>query len=276
MANAEPMQKPRSANVTMNLFMRPVLSNGSPNLNLCAQASARTCSPDRVLEFAQPIEDVGERPIRQRARESADAVAVTSVLMDGGQSVNPTFVKRTRCRLLSILPSLLVASLIASFDLVSAQDARLTVPGITNFARVNKCLYRGAQPNGDGIKSLARLGVKTIINLRMTNDVWLAEKAEARAMGITYTNVPMSGIGRPTDEQVAKVLLIIETGTDPVFVHCQHGPDRTGTIIACYRIRHDKWPSKQALQEANEYGMSPLEIGMKHYVGDFGKSHKSD
>ncbi len=203
-------------------------------------------------------------------------VAVTSVLMVRGQSVNPAFVKRTPCRLLNVLPSLIASSLLAAFDWVSAQDARLAVPGITNFARVDNCLYRGAQPDGDGIKSLARLGVRTIVNLRMTNDVWLAEEAEARAMGITYTNVPMSGIGRPTDEQVAKVLLIIETGTDPVFVHCQHGADRTGTIIACYRIRHDKWPSKQALQEAKEYGMSPLEIGMKHYVVDFGKSHKSD
>jgi uncharacterized protein (TIGR01244 family) len=180
--------------------------------------------------------------------------------------------KRTDCRLLNILPSLIVSSSLASFGLASAQEARLTVPGITNFVRVNHRLYRGAQPNSDGIKSLARLGVSTIINLRMTNDVWSAEEAQARAMGITYTNVPMSGIGRPTDEQVAKVLSIIETGTKPVFVHCQHGADRTGTIIACYRIRHDNWPSKQALQEAKKYGMSPLEIGMKRYVVDFGKS----
>ena len=95
-------------------------------------------------------------------------------------------------------------------------------------------------------------------------------------MGITYTNVPMSGIGRPTDEQVAKVLLIIAASTNSVFVHCQRGADRTGTIVACYRIRHDKWPSKQSLREAKEYRMSPLEIGMKRYVVDFGKSHKSD
>lgn len=128
--------------------------------------------------------------------------------------------------------SLIVSSLLASFELVGAQDARLTVPGITNLARVNNCLYRGAQPNSDGIKSLARLGVGTIINLRMTSDVWFAEEAEARGMGITYTNVPMSGIGRPTDEQVAKVLLIIAGSTSSVFVHCQRGADRTGTIVA--------------------------------------------
>ena len=189
--------------------------------------------------------------------------------------------KRTHRRLLldvrrNILPFLIASSLIASLELESAQDAHLTVAGITNCARVNDRLYRGAQPNADGIKSLARLRVRTIINLRMTNDVWSAEEAKARDVGITYTNVPMSAIGRPTDEQIAKVLSIIETGTNPVFVHCQHGADRTGTIIACYRIRHDKWPSKQALQEAKEYGMSPLEIGMKHYVVDFGKSHTSD
>lgn len=196
--------------------------------------------------------------------------------VEGGLSANPMIVQRVHRRLLNILPSLIVSSLLASVDLVSAQNARITLPGITNCARINNCLYRGAQPNGEGIKSLARLGVRTIINLRMTNDVWFAEEAEARARGIAYVNVPMSGIGRPTDEQVAKVLLIIQACTEPVFVHCQHGADRTGTVIACYRIQHDKWPSKQALQEAKEYGMSPLEIGMKHYVVDFGKSHKSD
>jgi tyrosine-protein phosphatase SIW14 len=195
--------------------------------------------------------------------------------------VDPTTVKRTHSWVLTdvrrnIVPSLIVLSLIVSFDLVGTQDDPRTVPGITNFARVNNRLYRGAQPNGDGISSLARLGVRTIINLRMTNDVWSAEEAEARALGITYTNVPMSGIGRPTDDQVAKVLSIIETGSNPVFVHCQRGADRTGTIIACYRIQHDKWSSKQALQEAKEHGMSALEIGMRHYVAEFEKSHKAD
>jgi protein tyrosine/serine phosphatase len=103
----------------------------------------------------------------------------------------------------------------------------------------------------------------------MTNDVWLAEEGEACAYGMIYTNVPMRGLGRPTDEQVAKVLSIIETFPSPVFIHCKHGCDRTGTIIACYRIKHDQWTSKQALSEASQYGMSRWEVGMKNYVGDF-------
>ena len=147
--------------------------------------------------------------------------------------------------------------------------------GIGNFDKVNNSLYRGGQPNLLGIESLKRVGIKTIVNLRMTNDVRISEEAEALANGIIYTNVPMRGLGRPTDKQVAKVLSIIETFPSPVFVHCEHGCDRTGTIIACYRIKHDQWTSKQALSEAAQYGMSKWEVGMKNYVVDFQKSSQS-
>jgi tyrosine-protein phosphatase SIW14 len=146
--------------------------------------------------------------------------------------------------------------------------------GITNFGKVNEHLYRGAQPDEAGITNLARLGVKMIINLRMPDDVWKGEEAAARASGITYTNVPMHAIGRPTDEQVSRVLSIIETSSSPVFVHCEHGCDRTGTIIACYRISHDKWPGDSALREADLYGMSKLERGMRKYIVEFANSRK--
>jgi protein tyrosine/serine phosphatase len=144
--------------------------------------------------------------------------------------------------------------------------------GIANFGKVNEFLFRGAQPDPAGIESLKRLGVKLIVNLRMTNEAWQGEAANARANGIAYTNVPMSGLGRPTAEQIKTVLSIIESSPGPVFVHCQHGCDRTGTIIACYRVRHDNWSSDEALREAARYGMSRLERGMKEFVAAFAKT----
>jgi uncharacterized protein (TIGR01244 family) len=171
---------------------------------------------------------------------------------------------------------IILSTVVALIGRADEQDNPPVLRGITNFVRVDDHLYRGAQPNSLGIQSLAHLGVRTIINLRMTNEVWSAEEAEAHALGITYTNVPMSGIGRPTDEQVLKVFSIIKNAPGPVFVHCQRGADRTGTIVACYRIEHDKWTSEQALKEAKQYGMSSLEIEMRKYVVDFAKSHKSD
>ena len=144
--------------------------------------------------------------------------------------------------------------------------------GIRNFGKISDSLYRGAQPDAAGIRNLARLGIKSIINLRMTNEVWKAEAAEARASGLTYTNVPLKGLGRPTQEQVATLLALMESLPAPVFVHCQHGCDRTGTIIACYRIRRGGWPNEAALEEARKYGLSKLEKGMIKYIRDFGKA----
>ena len=144
--------------------------------------------------------------------------------------------------------------------------------GIGNFGKINDGLYRGAQPDAVGISNLAGLGIKSIINLRLTNDVWKAEAVEARANGITYTNVPLKGVGRPTHAQVAAVIDLIETLPAPVFVHCEHGCDRTGTIIACYRIRRDRWSNEAALEEARKYGLSQLERGMIDYVRHFGKA----
>jgi len=119
-----------------------------------------------------------------------------------------------------------------------------------------------------------------IINLQADKDEWRGkgggEADNAKANGICYQHVAMDGWQRPNDKSVENVLSMIKTSRVPVFVHCQHGCDRTGTIIACYRIEHDHWNSQDALREARMYGMSPLEIWMKGYVRDFEKSHKGE
>jgi protein tyrosine/serine phosphatase len=143
--------------------------------------------------------------------------------------------------------------------------------GIVNFGKVNDVLYRGAQPDEVGLSNLKRLGVKTIINLRMADDAWREEATKAAAHGIVYTNVPFRALSRPTDEQVKIVLELINSMPGPVFVHCQHGCDRTGTIVACYRMKQEEWTFEKAMAEANRYGISVFERGMKRFVADFSK-----
>ena len=141
--------------------------------------------------------------------------------------------------------------------------------GVPNFGCVNSSLMRGAQPDERGIENLKRLRVATIINLRLADDVWAGEAAAARRHGIGYVNVPLRGLRAPTDAQVAQVLSLLEASPPPVFVHCEHGADRTGTIVACYRMRHDGWTAERALAEARHYGMSVWQVGMKRYVQDY-------
>jgi protein tyrosine/serine phosphatase len=110
--------------------------------------------------------------------------------------------------------------------------------------------------------------------LRQPGKSWEAEVEQARTNGLTFTNIPLSGLGRPKEEDVRRILATIEGLPSPVFIHCEHGCDRTGTIIACYRIQHDKWSNEAALAEAERYGISKLERGMRKYIASFGTAKK--
>jgi protein tyrosine/serine phosphatase len=141
---------------------------------------------------------------------------------------------------------------------------------LPNFAKVSEKLYRGAQPTGEGFRRLKELGVSTVINLRGEDDQAVAEKEAVESAGLRYYNVGLPGLSRPSDEQVARVMTIIDSPeSGPVFIHCRRGSDRTGTIAAVYRISHEGWTSEQALAEAKRYGLSWAEIGMKRYIADY-------
>ncbi|MDT4897869.1 MAG: tyrosine-protein phosphatase [Acidobacteriota bacterium] len=174
----------------------------------------------------------------------------------------------SRLRILSVAVMLLIA--IAS---APSRVAREEV--LPNFHKVNEQLYRGAQPSPGGMKELAALRIKTVINLRGEDEHTRDEEAEARAAGLRYFSVPLPGFGRPSDEQVNRVLAIINDSQNwPVFVHCHHGEDRTGTIIAVYRISHDGWSAEEARKEAKRYGMSRFQFKMKDYINDYARDHK--
>jgi uncharacterized protein (TIGR01244 family) len=150
-----------------------------------------------------------------------------------------------------------------------ATPASIEVTGVPNFHQTNEHVLRGGQPTAEAWPGLAKLGVKTVIDLRRTDEHSTTEEAQAvTAAGMKYVNVPMKGVVAPTGDQINQVLALLNSG-EPVFVHCHRGADRTGAVIACYRIAHDGWSSKQALSEAKSFGMGWTQMGLKRYVESF-------
>ncbi len=163
-----------------------------------------------------------------------------------------------------LLPGLLVLSLsVAGLPAASIPD----VPGVHNFHQVDEHVYRGAQPNGQGFAGLAKIGIRTVIDLRGGR----SEDIAVQRAGMHYVRLAWNGFKAPNDAQIEAVLdLLNDSSQWPVFVHCRRGADRTGTAIACYRITHDHWSNQQALAEAKTFGMSPLEVDMQRYILHFG------
>lgn len=144
--------------------------------------------------------------------------------------------------------------------------------GVPNFHKVNEKLYRGGQPKRGDLQRLRQLGIKTIVNLRDGDRRADEEGADALRAGLRSFNIPIGRWGRPQDEEIQQVLMIINNPEhQPVFIHCHRGADRTGVVVAVYRIIHDGWSSEQAKAEAKRYGLKPWQFGMKDYIRDFPK-----
>jgi protein-tyrosine phosphatase len=162
-------------------------------------------------------------------------------------------------------PYFAAAVLFGITALATCGSAQIT--GVTNFYQVDDHVFRGAQPTTAGFHSLAKLGVKTVIDLRETDTRSALEKKTVEAIGMRYINIPMFGMSAPSSADVEKVLAILrDPAAGPVFVHCRRGADRTGTVVACYRISHDGWNNAKALREAKADGMSWIEVAMQRYV----------
>lgn len=168
---------------------------------------------------------------------------------------------------------LLFVILLFSYAAV-AQDCKES-KDLPNFGCVNDRIYRGAQPTEKGVKELAARGVKTIIYLRDADDNAQIEEMQAKNAGVKFINVPMGNWLKPKDSKIEEILNLLKTSENqPVFIHCKRGADRTGTVIAAYRISHDGWTAKQAKAEAKSYHFGWWQFWMNDYIDDYYKNHQ--
>ena len=137
---------------------------------------------------------------------------------------------------------------------------------LPNFATTAPGIYRGAAPTTEGLKKLKALGVRTVIDLRIEKKGQVEEEAAVKALGLKRVRIPM-GAEAPTEKQVKEFLgILAKSPAEPVFVHCQHGADRTGAMIGIWRVTQQGWGFDQTWTEMRKYGFKPFLKDLKGAV----------
>lgn len=136
--------------------------------------------------------------------------------------------------------------------------------GVPNLHKVDEGLYRSAQPSAEGMKALKELGVETIVNLRSFH----SDRDEIGTTGLGYEHIYMKAWHPEYKEAVRFLQIATNPKRRPVLVHCMHGSDRTGAMVAVYRMAVEGWPKDRALREMTEggYGYHTIWVNLPEWM----------
>jgi protein tyrosine phosphatase (PTP) superfamily phosphohydrolase (DUF442 family) len=119
---------------------------------------------------------------------------------------------------------------------------------------VDSHLSRGPRPCQSEISSI-KAQFATVISLEGLSE----DEKEAKELvpvdllshPISFGEIYFTGISQ---EALQMILDSINSAGSPVFLHCEHGEDRTGLIVAAYRVIMCGWKKDAAMTEALHFG----------------------
>ncbi len=174
----------------------------------------------------------------------------------------------------SFLSAMVVLAAFGARPAAAQQVTKQTVPGVTNFARVETTVACGGATKPEAVPEIKKLGFVSIINLRLPTEAGAnvdAEAAAAKESGIKYFSIPFNG--QTPDPAVADTFIaaITAPGTEPAYIHCGAG-NRAAAMWMIKRLAVDHWDTDRAFTEATALGLtSPV---LKQFAIDYAQSHK--
>jgi uncharacterized protein (TIGR01244 family) len=171
--------------------------------------------------------------------------------------------------------SFLACALAALVVTLNAQGVtKETVPGVTNFARVETTIACAGATTATAVPGLKKMGYASIINLRQANEAGAdieGETAAAQAAGITFIHIPFNAAA--PDPAVVDTFLkaVTAPANQPVFVHCASA-NRAAAMWMIKRMQVDKWDADRAGTEAAALGLT--NPALKTFALDYVQAHK--
>ncbi|MEO6236729.1 MAG: sulfur transferase domain-containing protein [Vicinamibacterales bacterium] len=170
---------------------------------------------------------------------------------------------------------LLVYALAALVVTVNAQGVtRDTVPGVTNFARVETTIACAGATTPTAVAGLKVMGYASIINLRLANEAGAdveGEAAAAQAADIHYVHIPFNAALPDPAVVDAFLKAVTAPANQPAFVHCASA-NRAAAMWMIKRIQVDKWDADRAGAEAAALGLTSS--ALKTFALDYVQAHK--
>jgi len=141
------------------------------------------------------------------------------------------------------------------------------LPGLSNVGRVASGVFRGAQPGRDGYATLKAMGVRTVIDMRTS----ASEQKQVEAAGMRAIAIPIEMSRDGLREKVERVVaLMADPANQPVYVHCRHGQDRTGIVVAAYRLKQQEWSLADAEAEMQAFGFNDIWVNFRKFIRQYG------
>ena len=191
------------------------------------------------------------------APQNPAALLMTDVLHPQFRSKSDNAARKKRFVRAGFLGSALLVTLVVGWPLVQNYRANwgIVVPGK---------IYRSAQMGPSVLRWKLRENHINLILFLSHDDVSdsdvQSEKKIAGDHQVQFLNFPMYGDGVAPPEMYTEALIALCDGVrngKTVLVHCHSGAQRTGGVIAVYRMLVEKMPPAQALAEMEHYGHDP-------------------
>jgi len=121
----------------------------------------------------------------------------------------------------------------------------LEIKGLPNLHRVTPMLYRSAQPDKNSGDAIARLGIKTVLSFRKRDK----DEPLHNTPGVSFKRYPLYTWDIEEEDILAVLRILNDPANQPILVHCTHGADRTGLMMASYRMIVQGWSKETAIAE---------------------------
>ena len=128
-------------------------------------------------------------------------------------------------------------------------------------------VYCGPAPDNDQeYEHLQQLGVRTVLDMRKCRPLASSlEQENIHARGMLYRRIPVGFLPTHTGSPEEVLRLMSDPCCQPIYVHCSLGRDRTGLMVALYRVRYLGWDPQHAYAAMEEHQYNPLLRDLDRY-----------